>query len=494
MDVSRLVETLEQDPARAVLHWPGSALVAGELARRIGAGAATLAAAGVGPGSVVGILTEPNQPAMLWSRYAAHWLGAAVTHVRSMNARSDREHLPIAAQARILRDTGARVLVVDGPNADRGRLLADAVPGVVLVDADYDAADSADTPPAAPYRPEDLAVVDLTSGRTNAPKLVRVSFRARAARVRHSGGDHPPEQPLVLLSVTPISQSTATMVDSVLLGGGTVVLHPDFDADRVLTAIAGQRVTDVYLAVPHLYRLLDHPRRAGTDLSSLRQVLYTGTSASPDRITRAAEVFGATLTQLYGSTEAGGICALTPLDHQEPELRGSVGRPFSWVGVEIRQPSGGPVARGGTGELWVRSDTLMTGYVGGPAVPPGGWLGTGDLGFQDPYGYFHLVGRTADVIKTNGLHVHLAEIERALLGHPRVADAAVFGVRDRDYADHAHAAVELHAPCTVDELRAHVAGELSADHVPARITLWPELPLTSSGKPDQVRLRQDAGS
>src|SRR4051794_10102376 len=119
MYVSRLLEALE--PERVVLRWPGAGLTGGQLRERVLGSAAALAAAGAGPGGTVAILTEPNLPAMLWTRYAAHHLGAAVTHVRSMNARSDREHLPLAEQARILRDTGARLLVVDEPNRDRGR-------------------------------------------------------------------------------------------------------------------------------------------------------------------------------------------------------------------------------------------------------------------------------------------------------------------------------------------------------------------------------------
>jgi fatty-acyl-CoA synthase len=134
----------------------------------------------------------------------------------------------------------------------------------------------------------------------------------------------------------------------------------------------------------------------------------------------------------------------------------------------------------------------MTGYVEGPPGLADGWLRTGDLGFVDPYGYLHLVGRIADVIKTDGLHVHLGEVERALLSHPAVANAAVFGVRDRQYADHAHAAVEPRPGmrCSTADLAAHVAARLSADHVPARIALCPDLPLLPSGKPDQRALRQ----
>ena len=493
MYVSRLLATLVGEPARTVVRTPTNTVTAAEFRQSIVDSAAALHRAGVAATTVVAILTEPNVPAMLTTRYAGHLLGAAVTHIRSANARHDGESLPITVQADILRDTGSHVLVVDAANADRGRALAAALPGLTVLGPDELTA-SGELPPFAPYVPDNLAVIDLTSGSTGRPKLVRQSFATRAARIDLSAADSAAAYPRTLLSVTPISHATATLIDSALVGGGAVVLHPDFDVDAVLYALAEHEVTDVYLAVPHLYQLIDHPGIDHARRPALRQVVYSGTAAAPSRVARAVEVFGTALTQLYGSTEAGGITTLDPADHAEPELRGTVGRPFSWVRLEIRRPGADlSVDRGEIGEICVRSDTLMAGYLGRPddsqAVLRGGWLRTGDLGQWDRYGRLRLVGRMSDVVKTGGLKLYPAAIERALLTHPSVANAAVYSIRDADYAEHVHAAVQPRGAVTVDDLARHVATALSLAHVPSKITLWDAIPLTPSGKPDHRYLR-----
>jgi fatty-acyl-CoA synthase len=301
---------------------------------------------------------------------------------------------------------------------------------------------------------------------------------------------------VTLLSVTPISHTTAPMADAALSGGGAVVLHNGFAAGEVLHAVAAHRVTDVYLAVPHLYRLLDHPGIADADLSSLRRVVYSGTPAAPARIAAAVEIFGDRLVQVYGTTETGGITSLTPLDHREPELLGTAGRPFPWVSLEIREPAAGAeVARGQTGEVWVRSPTTMAGYLDAEPAE-GGWVRTGDLGRWDRHGYLQLVGRTGDVVKSGGMKLYPAAIEQVLLGHPQVRDAVAYGVRDDDYVEHLHAAVELRdtGRCTVAELRKHVADALPATHVPEEISIWDRLPLGESGKPDRHLLRTRKGT
>ncbi|WP_055553918.1 ANL family adenylate-forming protein, partial [Streptomyces kanamyceticus] len=362
----------------------------------------------------------------------------------------------------------------------------------------------------APYAPDRLAVIDLTSGTAGEPKLVRRSFRARGAQIDLSAGAVRPDRALTLLAVTPISHATATMVDSVLAHGGALVLHQDFDLTAVLHALTEQGVTDAYVAVPHLYQLLDRPGIERLPFPALRQVLYSGTAAAPARVQQAADLFGGTLTQLYGSTEAGGICAMTPLDHQEPELLGSVGRPFPWVDVEIRDPeTGAEVERGEVGEIWVRSPTVMDGYADDPALTrrvlgADGTLRTGDLGHWDRYGYLHLVDRIGSVVKAHGLKLYPATIQRVLQSHPRVADAAVYGVRDSGYAEHVHAAVRLRPRADpehgandlddFDDLKAYVAAELSDAHVPAVIHRWTALPLNESGKPDLATLRNRKGA
>lgn len=116
---------------------------------------------------------------------------------------------------------------------------------------------------------------------------------------------------------------------------------------------------------------------------------------------------------------------------------------------------------------------------------------TGDLGRWDEYGYLHLTGRVGHVIKSGGLQLDPAAIERVLMDHPQVRGAAVYGVRDGDYIEHVHAAVALHggSECAPEELQTYVATEASPAWAPAKITFWEELPLNASGKPDHAILR-----
>ncbi|MFE9451708.1 class I adenylate-forming enzyme family protein [Streptomyces sp. NPDC006739] len=496
--VPRILEGLDKEPARiAVYSWDGN-LTAAEFHQLIAKAATSLARAGIGPGDTVALLTEPNCALVLAARYGAHLLGASVIHIRSMNARSDADELPVTEQARLLRVTGARVLVVDDPNVARGRALCGSRDGVALVTLTRDEAahGTGGIPPAAPYAPHDPAVVDLTSGTTGRPKLVRRSFGVRDRLVELSFGVSAPENPPTLLSVTPVSHSTATMVDAALAVGGRVVLHKGFHVDDVLRALTEHQVTDVYLAVPHLYQLIGRPGIDASAFPSLRQVLYTGTAAAPSRIARAARVFQNSLVQLYGSTEAGGMCTLTPLDHAEPELLSSVGRPFPWVEMEIRHlQSDEVVERGETGEICVRSPTVMDGYVGeqesGGPVMRDGWLRTGDLGHWDKYGYLHLVDRVDSVVKAKGIKIHPSSVQDVILQYPGVVDAVVYGIRDTAYTEHLQAAVQLRtgARCTADDLRTHIAAALSAAHVPECFSWWDEIPINLSGKPDYALLR-----
>ncbi|MQY12493.1 8-demethylnovobiocic acid synthase [Streptomyces sp. RB5] len=491
--VHRILHTAAGRPGAVALRRDGRAVTAGEFAASVTDAAAALRRAGVAAGRMVAILTVPSHPMMLTVRYAAHLLGAPVVHIRSMNPRSDAESLPADIQAEVLRATGARTLVVDGDNAARGRLLAEAVPGVTVLDGRTGLGRDGDpVPEPAPYDRDALALIDFTSGSTNRPKMVRQLFGTRQTHVDRLVAGLDPDRPATLLSVTPLSHAGAPLVDAVLAGGGTVVLHETFDAGAVLRDIAELRVTDVYLGVPHLYRLLEHPAAARADLSSLRQLVYSATPAAPARIAAAVEIFGDRLIQVYGTTEAGGITCLTPLDHREPELLGTVGRPFPWVDVVLRDPDGGgEVPRGAIGEVYVRSPTVTAGYLGAGESPRDGWLRTGDLARWDRHGYLRLTGRVGHIVKSAGLKIYPAEIERVLIAHPAVHNATVYGVRDDDYVERVHAAVEPNAGAHCDRtvLAAHVAQALSAIHVPSAITVWERLPLLDSGKPDLRAIR-----
>lgn len=525
-----LLCALREDPDCVVVRWRDRALTAREVHASVVAAASGLAAHGVGPETILGILTEPNSPGTLVARYAAHLLGAGVVHVASTNAASPEAVLSVAAQVSALRETGAALLVVDAANVDRARelrarlpeplalvCLSGPAPGFLDLTAAAGAYgflnDLKDPTASVALITKSPGVITYTSGSTGRPKGVRRSLSTwnhMVAATVDSGS-----RPRMLVT-TPLSHTIGPMVDAAITSGGSVVLHEEFEAGAVLEAVSTHRVTRTFLASPHIYELLDHPDFESTDLSSLRELLYGGCPASPARLEQAVRALGPVLIQTYGTTESWGISVLTPPDHLRPELLASVGRPLPGVDVVIRDPeTGRDLPSATTGEVCVRSPVMMGGYCGDGdpvrSVLNDGWLRTGDLGHLDDEGCLHLVGRLGDVIKSKGEKVHPVAVENALLSHPRVAQAAVYGVRDADEVEHVHAAVVLHgAPdgrssaewarqtaegardAVVTELREHVATTLSPFHAPAVITLRERLPLTASGKPDKRLLRAEA--
>jgi fatty-acyl-CoA synthase len=483
--VRAILGSLSADPARVVVRRHELTMTGAALHAAILRTAHTLRDLAVGPGDTVAVLTEQNHPAMLVARYAAHLIGAAVVHIRSMNPRSDATQLAESIQAEILTVTGAQVLLTDEAEFDRAKRLAATPPVVVRL------AGEMPEPLEFDWRPDDRAVVGFTSGSTGKPKLLDQSFRQWQTMVDLLAGDGPGPD-VELLAVTPLGHTVGSMVDAVLSRGGTVALHEKFDASAVLRELTVRAVTDVYLAVPHLYGLLDHPDINRIDASTLRRVVYSGSPVAPHRAAHARQVFGAALIQVYGTAEAGGISSLSPLDHWEPALLGTVGRPFPWVDVRI---GAGTTEPGVAGEVWVRSATVMTGYLDDSArtehVLRDGWLRTGDIGCWDRCSYLRLVGRIGQVISSGGLKVAPASVEQALLAHPDVTNAAVYAIRDLDRVEYVHAAVELRtgAGCTPRQLHEHVARLLTPLHAPAAFTLWNRLPLDDQGKVDRSGLR-----
>ncbi|MER6538450.1 fatty acid--CoA ligase family protein [Streptomyces sp900105755] len=495
---------LDAAPDRPAVHWRGRVVSAGELAGAVAGAARTLRGLGVGPGGVVGVLVAPNSPDMLVARYAAHLLGAAVTYLRSTNPGTTVPVLSPEAQLRILLDSSADVLFTDTANAGRAQDLAQRMsrrppvtgfgvgaPGAVPVDP----ADRRDLGTLPPADPQTLAAIVFTSGSTGHPKGIRLSMRAWDSLVSATAAAVTEPDPRILV-VTPLSHTAGPMADAVLAVGGTVFLHEEFDPARALRAVAEHRITRTFMATPHLYRAADHARAEPADLSSLRQLIYSGSAAAPARIEEAAAVFGPVLVQGYGTTEGGRITMLDPGEHQDPHLRSTVGRTFPETEVKVCDPhSGAGLAVGLTGEVWVRSPHVMDGYLGDPALTAqvlrDGWYRTGDIGRLDERGYLHLLDRVADMVKTAGVKVYPAVVEREIAALPDVAHVAVYGVRDADHVEHVHAAIVPRPGARIrpDTVRSHISAALSAAHAPEEIRFLEELPLNDSGKPDKRRLR-----
>jgi acyl-CoA synthetase (AMP-forming)/AMP-acid ligase II len=499
--VLTLLAALDRRGASAVLRRTSGPVSGRDFSGWIRRTAEGLRRCGVTTGTIVAVLTEANAATTLVARYAAHLLGATVVHVRSPHPGQLDVQSPVAAQAGILAETGAALLVVDPACAERGADIAARAGHPVtlagLGDCDGTAVDVTTAEPADDARgyavPPGSALLVYTSGSTGRPKGVRKPFGAWNRAVTATAAA---ASPSTFLVVTPLSNSVALMVDVTLAAGGTIVLHESFDAGAALRAIASDRVTGTFLAVAQLYALLDHPDVAHTDLSSLRRVVYGGAPAVPARLAEAVTRFGGALSQSYGSTESGRITQLGPTDHGRPELLDSVGRAFPEVTLRIAEPgTSRELPAGHTGEVLVRSPGMMTGYLADPARTAAaladGWLHTGDLGHLDESGYLRLAGRIDDVIKCRDTKVHPAAVEQVLTAFPGIADAAVYGVPGADGLEQVHAAVVLRpaVTCPAGVLREHVRTALTPMHVPARLVRHDEVPRTESGKADRQRLR-----
>lgn len=499
-----ILTALTADPDRVAVHYRGSSISAGELARAVIDTVHNLRGLGIGPGSMVGVLVAPNSPEMLTVRYAVHLLGGGLTYVRGSNPGSTAHVLSTEARLRILLDSSVDVLYTDEENIESSQELARRAPRrFVLTTRSASASEATKVDVAElgelPRRdPASLALVSFSSGSTGQPKGVCVSTRVWQTTVEATIGLVGEPNPRLLVA-TPLSFVVGPVADAVLGFGGVVVLQEEFDAARVLKAVAEHGITRTFMATAHLYAALEYTKMHKPDIHTLSTLIYTGVAAAPARLEEAIEVFGPILFQVYGSAEAGRISIMLPGEHRAAHLRSSAGRRFPEIEVKVCDQADGDGAQlpvGEVGELWVRSPMLMDGYLDDPAsstrVLRGGWYLTGDIATVDEQGYIFLLDRVADVVKTDGVKVYPSVVEREIATLSGIADVAVYGVRDLDNLEHLHAAVVPRPGAQISPaaIRTHIGVVLSPMHAPEEIRVLDELPLGVSGKPDKNRLRE----
>ena len=495
------LDGLGAEPGTEVLVHDDRRLTGGELRDLVYRMARDLLARGLGRGGAVTLLSG-NRPEVLAARYAANLIGCRVSDLSN--------GLSAEAQADIVRDLETDALIVDPRLAGQAGEVTRIAPvkhrlflGPGPTEEGKDLLASAAEQSAEPFpglaQPEDVCTVRFTGGTTGRPKGVPSTFRSMLGRVRDPMR-HAVEERDLQLVCTPLTHLAGYMADQVLAAGGLVVLLQGFDASEVLTTIERERITSIFLLPPMLYRLIDHPDAAHRDLSSLRNVMYSGSRASAPRIADAVRRLGPVLVTFYGQSEAGGISMLPADEHDPGDLRRlrTVGRPNPGVSVAIRDEAGHDLPTGEHGEIFVRTPNMMIGYWKRPdltaEVLRDGWLSTGDVGFLDEDGYLTLTDRARETIDpfAGGNHIYPSELEDVLNDHPGVRQSAVYGVRRADDAEERiHAAVVPTSGAGLDERRLQdwMRERRGPMYVPARITFTDVLPLTDAGKPDKNRLR-----
>jgi long-chain acyl-CoA synthetase len=347
---------------------------------------------------------------------------------------------------------------------------------------------------------EDLALLAPTGGTTASPKAVMTTHRnlvAQAFQLRNWAEG--PDGVESVLGVLPFFHSYGLSVAllTAWAKASTVHLYPRYDARAVLALLERERV-DIVPAVPAMLNTLNIAmRKKKHDLSFIRAVI-SGASALDSKVRAEFESHGARdLVEGYGLTEA------SPVTHSNPpgaaNRPGTIGLPVPDTEARIMDQFTGDVELpdGDIGELVVRGPQVMKGYYHNPeataAVLRDGWLYTGDLARRDRDGYFTIVDRKKDIIKTSGFLVFPAEVEEVIAAFPGVLEAAVVGVPDAEKGELIKALVVPRGSLDIAALQSHCRQHLGKHKQPRQIELVSELPKNFLGKVLRRKLRETNG-
>jgi fatty-acyl-CoA synthase len=329
-------------------------------------------------------------------------------------------------------------------------------------------------------------LVLLTSGTTGTPKGAprHVSSPFSAAQFLDRIPLRPGERTFLgapLFHGTGLSQFLLT-----LSLGSTTLLRRRFDPRETLRALAEYRVEALVVVPTMLQRILnlDESEIRAHDTSALRIIFCAGSALPPKVGTRAMELFGDVVYNLYGSTEVAVATVATPEDWKQAP--GTVGRPPVGCTVRLYDEAGRPVTAPGTvARVFVGSGLRFSGYTGGGSKEEiDGLLSSGDVGHFDASGLLFIDGRDDDMIVSGGENVFPAEVENLLVEHPAVADAAVVGVPDEEFGQRLKAFLVLRPGRSLDpeKVRAHVKANLARHKVPRDVEFVSDLPRNATGK------------
>jgi long-chain acyl-CoA synthetase len=354
-------------------------------------------------------------------------------------------------------------------------------------------AEGAPVDPAA-----DVAVLAPTGGTTASPKAVMLTHRnllCNAMQLRSWLSDEPDGEGGVL-GVLPFFHSYGLSVSLLVSWAKAATLHlyPRFETRAVLELIQQQK-PDIIPAVPAMLSALNNVMRGrNCDLSFIRMVL-SGASALEPSVRAEFESHGiGSLIEGYGLTEASPVTHANPPGANRP---GTIGVPLPDTTARLVDPdTGAEVTGGGVGELAVRGPQVMKGYFNNDwetaQVLRDGWLFTGDMARRDADGYYTLVDRKRDIIKTSGFLVFPAEVEEVLRSFPGVAEAAVVGAPDAERGEVVKALVvpRTGEKLDVGALEGHCRLHLGKHKRPRSYEVVQELPKNFLGKVLRRKLRE----
>lgn len=353
------------------------------------------------------------------------------------------------------------------------------------------------TPPEAKNsnkQAEQPVCICFTSGSTGMPKAAWFSDRQLRAIAEIDGAGWGGGAGVASIQFAHVG--FMTKLPWMLANGHTMYLLDRWSPGPVLELTAKHRMSAITGVAPQIALMIRHPLARELDFSAVQAVVAGGAPSPPELVRAASELFSAPYSIRYSSTESGGVGLAATLDAQSNDALHFAGRPRTGVQAQVRGPNGEARNAGETGELWLKSDAVMSGYWNDEqataATLANGWLRTGDLASQDHHGLFHLAGRTTDMFIRGGYNVYPLEVESVLAAHPKVSEVAVVGTPDPVMGEIGLAVVAPHDrtnPPTLQDLRDFAAPSLARHKLPEALEIVQQLPRNPAQKIDRTRLR-----
>ncbi|KAL2234527.1 UNVERIFIED_CONTAM: 4-coumarate--CoA ligase 1 [Sesamum indicum] len=467
------------------------------VSRRVAAGLSKL---GIRKGDTIMILL-PNSPEFVFAFLGASYIGAVSTTANPFFTPAEVAKQAKASIAKLIitqacyvekvreygRENGVKVVCVDTPPAGSGCL-------------EFSQLTSADKKemPAVEIKPEDTVALPYSSGTTGLPKGVMLTHKGLVTNVaQHVDGENPNlyiHSEDVVLCLLPLFHiySLSVMLCGLRVGAAILIMQK-FDIVPLLELIQKYKVTIGPFVPPIVLDIAKSPVVGKYDLSSVRTVM-SGAAPLGKELEDAVRIKfpNAKLGQGYGMTEAGAVLAMCLAFAKEPfEIKsGACGTVVRNAEMKILDPeTGASLPRNQPGEICIRGDQIMKGYLNDPeaterTIDKEGWLHTGDIGFIDDDDELFIVDRLKEIIKYKGFQVAPAELEALLLNHPYIADAAVVPMKDEKTGEVPVAFVVKSKGSTMseDEIKEFISKQVIFYKRIKRVFFMEAIPKSPSGK------------
>jgi acyl-CoA synthetase (AMP-forming)/AMP-acid ligase II len=499
MNLADHAKRAAQSPALIVAH--EKTLSYGELHARSQRVAALLHEAGLKRGDGIAMLL-PNRPEFLEITWGCQLSGLYYTPVNT--------HLTFDEVSYIVEDCEARALFIDSSFAQLGGKLRDCNPEMdVLVSvggpiSGWRSYEDALAAVGDAFPQSDGSEMLYSSGTTGRPKAVRRPLPSENGSwaqavlefaLTRSYGMGPAS---VYLSPAPLYHAAGVNYTMAAhrVGAASIIMRK-FKAETVLRLIETYRVTHAQFVPTMFVRMLKLPKavRQQYDVSSLRCVIHAAAPCPVDVKHQMMEWFGPIIHEYYGGTE--GFAGTTIGPEEWLAHPGSVGKPHA--AVHVVGDDGAELSIGESGELYFEGgpdfeyykDPEKTASVSNER----GWRSLGDMGYVDEDGYLYLTDRSTFMIVSGGVNIYPQETENLLVMHPKLVDAAVFGVPNDEFGEEVKAVVQpvdglTPGPDLQAELIEYCRTHLASYKCPRTVEFDPELPRDPNGKLYKRRIRE----